>query len=89
MRGEIGPKIRRVTLSPSLHPPAVFSGQPEGQRKRSKVGCYSFLNSQHRYKNGGFLETPVFETVYTLQDELFELQGSDFVQLFLGHACSA
>ena len=75
MRGENGPKTRRVTLSLSLHPPAAFSSLPERQRVRSTLRSYSFFGSQNRYHNfnSGFLETPVFETVCTLQDELFEL----------------
>ena len=91
MRGEIGPKTRWVTPSASLHPPAVFFSLPERQRVRSKLRSYNFFGSQNRYRNfnSGFLETPVFETACTLQDELFELQDSDFVQLFLGHVCTA
>ena len=87
MRGENGPKTRRVTLSLSLHPPAVFSSLPERQCVRSKLRSYSFFGSQNRYHNfnSGFLETLVFETVYTLQDEL---QDSDVVQLFLKHVCT-
>ena len=43
MRGENGPKTRRVTLSLSLHPPAAFSSLPERQRVRSTLRSYSFF----------------------------------------------